>query len=223
MKSELFLEICKRSDDDYQKIRDRHYVENKGTHGQQVHFKIFDSGELVGIISGASAVYAVASRDNFFRIPSGKDERQKLFLPSIVNNTVFRLEKHTPNLGSRVLSLWRTTISKVWEQLYEVPVIGFETFVVEEEYRKGSMYLADNWTKVGVTSGSTKAHANGAASPHERVETIPKLVFCKWNGRPAVPKVEYVSSWRQSTVEEKARAKRIALVRNEIVGERFYS
>lgn len=223
MRSELFLEVCKRSDDDYQQIRDRHYVPNKGTHGQQIHFKIFDSDQLVGIISGASAVYAVASRDKFFEIPSGSDERQKFFLPSIVNNTVFRLETHTPNLGSRVLSLWRKTVSNIWEDLYGVPVIGFETFVVEEEYRKGSMYLADNWTRVGVTAGSTKEHSNGASSPHERIQTMPKLVFCKWNGRPRKPNVEYVSSWKSYTPEEKARAKRLAAVRIELLGKRFYS
>jgi len=32
----------------------------------------------------------------------------------------------------------------LWEDLYGVPVIGFETFVVEEDWRKGTLYRADN-------------------------------------------------------------------------------
>ena len=41
---------CKRTDDTYQEIRNRHYVENRGCHGQQLHYLIKLDGVVVGII-----------------------------------------------------------------------------------------------------------------------------------------------------------------------------
>ena len=139
------LEFCKRTDKRYQDIRNRHYVANNGCHGQQVHFLIHYNNSIVGIISGASSVYAVKARDDFFNIPKDKVVKQKRYLPSIVNNVVFRLEYHEKNLATRVLSRFRKVVCELWHNLYGVPVIGFETFVVEEDFRKGCLYKADNW------------------------------------------------------------------------------
>ncbi|MCA1800329.1 MAG: DUF4338 domain-containing protein, partial [Actinobacteria bacterium] len=106
-------------------------------------------------------------------------------------------------------------------ELYGVEVIGFETFVVEEDWRKGSLYLADNWKRVGETAGSTKAH-KGLTNASTRIETSKKLVYCRWvSGKHEVPIVPYVSSWRSVTPEEKARAKRLAATRKELLGKTF--
>ena len=67
-KNDIKLEFCKRTDERYKKIRDRHYIPNNGTHGQQIHFLIHYKGKIVGIISGASSVYGVKSRDDLFNI-----------------------------------------------------------------------------------------------------------------------------------------------------------
>jgi hypothetical protein len=211
------LEFCKRTNPIYQDIRNRHYIPNNGTHGQQIHFLIHYNHQVVGIISGASSVYGVSERDKFFRIPSEQKVKQKLYLPAIVNNVVFRLEYHEPNLGTKVLSKWRKAMSEFWEEIYGVPVIGFETFIVETDTRKGSMYKADNWTFVGQTKGSTKKH-NGLQNKGERLITDIKLTYCRWKDKPVVPTVEYVSSWRTSTDEEKARAKSINLMKESLVG-----
>ena len=215
----LELEYVKRTDERYQTIRNRHYVDNRGCHGQQIHFLIHLDGEVVGIISGASSVYAVKARDEFFSIPKDKHLKQKRYLPSIVNNVVFRLEIRKPNLGTQVLKKFRKTVEVLWEKLYGVPVIGFETFVVEESYRKGSMYLADNWKYVGDTVGNTKSHT-GLANKAKRVDTTPKMIYliktkCK------APKEDYVSSWRVSSDEEKARAKQIKQLKKDLVGQKF--
>ena len=71
------LEFCKSSDPRYQDIRDRHYVPNHGTQGQQLHFIIHYKNQVVGIISAASSVYAVKARDDYFQIP--KDIKQRKF------------------------------------------------------------------------------------------------------------------------------------------------
>lgn len=182
----------KRTDARYQEIRDRHYVANRGTHGQQLHYLIFVENEIVGIISGASSVWAVKTRDEFFGLC--KENKQK-GLPSIVNNTVFRLEQHAiPNLATQVLSLWRKRIAADWHKKYGVIVHGFETFVVEEDFRKGTLYKADNWTFLGETAGSTKRH-NGLNNASVRVATSKKLVFAiKVKGTKL--STEYTPTWR---------------------------
>lgn len=190
MSSYIELIRCKRTHPDYQAIRDRHYVENRGTHGQQLHYLIKLDGEIVGIISGASSVYAVKCRDDFF----GLTKENKVGLNSIVNNVVFRLENHTPNLGTRVLSMWRKRVIVDWKAQYGVEVHGFETFIVEESYRKGAMYKADNWTYLGETFGNTKSH-KGLTNKGERVATDKKLVYAIKVPRTKLC-TEYKSTWR---------------------------
>ncbi|MCP4986099.1 MAG: DUF4338 domain-containing protein [Colwellia sp.] len=213
------LEYCKRTDPRYQEIRDRHYVENRGCHGQQIHFMVWFKGVIVGIISGASSVYAVKPRDEYFNIPKDKHLKQKRYLPSIVNNVVFRLEVHHKNLATMVLKRFRKVVADLWEELYNTPVIGFETFVVEEDYRKGTLYKADNWEYLGETKGSTKSH-KGLKSKSERVATSRKMIYAIKTKRK-VPETDYVSSWRSETLEDKTRQKRIAKLKKDLVGKRF--
>lgn len=215
------LEYVKRSDPRYQAIRNRHYIPNRGTHGQQLHFLILLEGRLIGIISGASSVYGVAARDAFFNIPSDAKIKQRYYLPAIINNTVFRLEEHRPNLATQVLAKFRRVVARLWEELYQVPVIGFETFVIETPTRKGALYKADNWTLVGQTKGSTKQH-RGLENKSTRVQTEEKLIYCRWIQQDAIiPTVAYQSSWRAETLEEKARKKRIEIQKKEWLGTRF--
>ena len=218
-KNDVILEVCSRNDERYVTFRNRHYIPNRGCHGQQIHFLIHYKGMQVGIISGASSVYAVGERDKFFNIPQDKTMKQKRYLPAIINNVVFRLEYHEKNLGTKILSKFRRVSADLWKKLYGVDVIGFETFVIENEKRKGSMYKADNWTYLGETKGSTKSH-KGLLNKSERKSTEIKMIFaCKTKKR--VPTVDYVSSWRASTEEEKQRAKSIATYRKGLLGQKF--
>lgn len=188
---DIRLERCKRSNSLYQQFRNRHYVENHGAVGQQLHYLIVVDGRCVGIISAGSAAYAVKCRDDYFGI--NKDNRQ-VALNGIVDNTVFRLEYNVPNLGTQILKKWRKEVQKDWLQKYDVRVAGFETFVVENERRKGAMYKADNWTFVGETQGSTKFHLHGVDKSFERKNVEKKLVFCKFVKGGVLPS-EYIPSW----------------------------
>lgn len=196
MKDNLKLIECKRTHPAYQAIRDRHYVPNNGAVGQQIHYLIFLNGEVIGIISDGSAAFAVKCRDDFFGIT--KDNR-RIALNGIIDNTVFRLEKNLPNFGTQILSMWRKQVAIDWELRYGVKPAGFETFIVEESYRKGSMYKADNWTFVGETQGSTKFHKHGIAKSFERMETEKKLVYCKWIKGGCLP-TEYYALWNRPNV-----------------------
>ena len=183
---------CKRTDPNYQSIRDRHYIANRGTHGQQLHYLVLLDDEIVGIISGASSVWAVKSRDEFFGLTK---ENKQAGLPSIINNTVFRLEKHIPNLATYVLAMWRKQVAKDWEERYKVKVHGFETFVIETDFRKGTLYKADNWVYLGQTAGSAKIHI-GWDNKSERGITEKKMIYAK-----KIPKTTlstyYESSWNK--------------------------
>ena len=139
---ELYLEVCSANDPRYLDIRSRHYVPQKGTHGQQVHFLVWYKERYVGIISGASAVYATVLRDKFFGIT--KENREKC-LNGIIDNVVFRLDHDrlaiddmlSPNhLASKIVLLWEKSVAWVWGILYGVKVFGFETFVVTEGFMK---------------------------------------------------------------------------------------
>src|ERR1019366_3755258 len=83
-------------------------------------------------------------------------------LGNIINNTVFRLEVHVPNLATACLARWRRQVVADWNDRYGEGVIGFETCVLETPHRNGGCYIADNWTKVGRTSTG-------------------KIVYCKLN------------------------------------------
>lgn len=150
--------------------------------------------ETIGIISAGSAAYAVGPRDQYFGITK---ENRSVALNSIVDNTVFRLERNIPNLGTQILKAWRNKVQEDWFQKYGVHVAGFETFVIENDRRKGSLYKADNWTFVGETSGNAKVHLHGIKNSFERKNVCKKLIFCKWvrDGQLAT---EYFSNWSNS-------------------------
>ena len=195
MQFNIQLIRCKRTDAMYQDIRNRHYVPNRGTHGQQMHYLIKLDEDIIGIISGASCVWAVKSRDDYFGL---NKENKPVALPSIINNTVFRLEKQDPNLATFVLSRWLKRVAVDWEERYRVKVHGFETFVVEEDYRKGALYLADNWIYLGETAGSTKTH-KGLGNKSERISTSIKMIYAKKISKTCLSK-SYTPTWNKPRV-----------------------
>lgn len=192
---DVVLKKCSRTDYEYKEIRDRHYIPNNGAIGQQLHYlvRLKEDGKYktVGIISAGSAAYAVKARDEFFGITN---DNRRTALNGIVDNTVFRLEVRMKNLGTQVLSMWQKQVQKDWYAAYGVNVAGFETFIIENEQRKGAMYKADNWTFVGETSGSTKKHNHGIGKVSERQSVCKKLVFCKWVKGGVLPS-EYEATW----------------------------
>jgi Domain of unknown function (DUF4338) len=228
----LTLEFVKRSDERYKFIRDRHYVPNKGAHAQQLHFLVQHQDNIAGIISAGSAAWAVAGRDQFFGI--NKDNRRQL-LNGLIDNTVFRLESRIPNLASQSLAMWRKVSAKLWTNLYGAEVYGFETFIVQEPAgkldqngepipvdRNGHLYKADNWAYVGETAGNSKHHS-GLNSEASRENTMQKMLYCRWaQGHDKAVAADYKSSWKATTVEEKARAKALTATRKLYLGAKFF-
>jgi hypothetical protein len=238
---DLVLEFCSRADPRYKSIRDQHYVPNKGAIGQQAHFVVWYKEKIAGIISGGSAVYRVASRDNSFKIT---EENRKKFMTGIINNSVFRMEyrsdkrmitkngKDVPeeSIATQVLALWRRVVPFVWFYLYAAIPCGFETFVGETETRKGSIYKGDNWEYVGRTVGASK-NRKGLTNAPVREKVEPKLVYVKKSddysyfaecGDPRFDSSGYKPSWEGKTPEEKQRRRAIAERRKHLMGKVFY-
>lgn len=150
---------------------------------------------------------------------------------------------HNHNLATQILALWRRNVVEYWEYLYGVKPFGFETFVDQKgdatrtaldengdivgrsgKQRVGCMYLADNWTKVGETYGSTKNHIGvgltggrtGGKGSFARESVSKKLVFCKWiKGFNEPQYCEYKSSWKAGTKEGTPAEKALAKERTE--------
>lgn len=234
-RKELYLEFCLLTDPRYQKIRGDHYVENKGVHGQQIHFLINYKGKVVGIISGSSAAYATAPRDKFFGIT--KDNREKV-LNGIINNIVFRIETKEYGLASRCVKLWRDTITPIWEDLYGAKVYGYETFIIPDRtkiakggvgetdksvYKKttnSGLYGFDGWSLVGETEGNTKTHSGeksgGLTKPFERVSVVKKLVICRWRDGMNQPiESPKTSSWMAGKPWDENLGKRLNISRED--------
>lgn len=230
---DIVFEFCKITDRSYKATRDGHYVANRGACGQQIHFIVWYKGAIAGIISAGSSVYGVAERDRFFNLPKDKESKKKA-LVHIVNNTVFKLTNPEPNLATQVLALWRKIISFVWLDLYGAPVVGFETFVVEEDLadgrqRKGKLYEADNWVDKGYTKGSAKSH-RGLHNKQTRKKTTVKKIFVRRNDdAPYEYKLwskgwlpPHQPSWQAKSLGEKARKKGREAKRKHLNGRLFF-
>lgn len=222
------LALCQRTHPAYVRFRDEHYITNSGCHGQQLHYLVILDGQLHGILSGASAVYGVKSRDSFFGI---ENEKRKVQLNSIINNVVYRLVDAPPNAASQVLAQWRRQIAADWEELYQVKVAGFETFVIEgnlndreevctDRTRTGALYRADNWSMLGITAGNTKTHAvksgnGGMGTAHKRKEVCKKLIFAR--KVKGVPLAEtYTATWRDREAQKLVQLRRKLLLSRDV-------
>jgi Domain of unknown function (DUF4338) len=157
---DILLEFCSAADSRYRRIRRRHYVKDRGAVGRQIHFVAWYQGQMVGIISGGSAVWESAPRDKFFDIT---DANRREVIQTIVDNSVCRMVVHERGLMQKVLSVWRkVVVPHIWFDLYGEETIGYETFVIPRKVkpgveRKGQNYKGDNWTQVGVTRGAAKS------------------------------------------------------------------
>lgn len=217
----LELLMCQRTHPAYLQYRNRHYIENNGCHGQQLHYLVMLDGQQLGVISGASAVYGVKARDVFFGIDNAQ---RKVQLNSIINNVVYRIEDAPRNVPSQALAMWRKRIAADWEYLYQVKVAGFETFVIEADLedgrtRTGALYRADNWEMLGLTAGNTKSHAasdgaGGMNTAHTRKSVCQKLILGRKVKGVALAS-EYKATWRDPVAGKALQARRKELLERD--------
>jgi Domain of unknown function (DUF4338) len=202
---ELYLEMVSTSDERWKKFRIEHYIKSYdyehfkaarelralstkepvklglkvGERSQQIQFLIWYKSEQVGIISGGSAVYETRLRDEFFKMPKDARERKRV-RNSIVNNTVYHLAFCEKYLFARALALWEKVIPYVWNELYEVPVFGFETFIDPKATKndgRGSGYRGTGWTWLGNTAGNERGHHGTHGNGCYRCDLLVRTAF----------------------------------------------
>lgn len=249
----LELEFILGSNPEYIAIRDRHYVakalaerrdteEKKhkvGSHGQHIPMLIRFDNQVIGAIDGGAAIFSAARRDDYFGFPKDDKKRANDYRQAIVDNTLFRLEAWPePKLATRVLKLWRPAVAELWEAIYGVPAIGFETFVdgvtEEGQERDGYIYRADHWKCLGRTKGRTKQHTSGEGliATREHVSTTPKLMFVKripgvtpapyeggWDWNKKLPNGEF--KWDEETRARKRALRDKTTRRAALLGQKF--
>jgi hypothetical protein len=128
------------------------YVKYKVVPQRRINWLVWNGGELIGAIGISSCVLCVKDRDNW--IGWNKEQRIKLS-NSMANNYRFCLKPDSgiKNLGSRVLKMIRIEGAKRWKERYGDDLLLMDTYVLQNENRRGAVYLADNWTHVGNTMG----------------------------------------------------------------------
>ena len=208
----------KRSNALYTKHREGHYIEDRGTVGQQIQYLIIYDGKDVGVIGGASAVFANQPRDDYFSLSTIKDEKT-VQLNSIINNNIFKLDYPAPNLATIVLSKWRKTIVHDWEYIYGVRVSGFETFVVEERLwdgrkRDGNCYRADNWLQLGITKGYGSTNVRSREVKSKTLQAR-KLVYGKKIKGVSLCS-EYSAAWNDPELQKQIQKRRNEIIRDDL-------
>lgn len=131
-----------------------HYLGDRVIVGEHILYVAVLAGEIVGCIGWGAAALRVPVRDEFI----GWDfETKSHRLHFIANNVRFLILPHVriKNLGSRILSLNLKRLSSDWQSRYNHPIHMAETFVDVGRFQ-GTVYLASNWKRLGLTSGKSK-------------------------------------------------------------------
>lgn len=135
-------------------IEHHHYLGDRVIVGEHLLYLALLENKIVGCIGWGSAALRVPVRDEFI---GWNFETKSQRLQFIANNVRFLILPHVriKNLASRILSLNLKRLSRDWESRYKHPVHMAETFVDVERFR-GTIYLASNWKRLGLTSGKSK-------------------------------------------------------------------
>jgi len=135
-------------------ISEHHYLGYTQPVGEHLKYIALSQNRPIACLAWSSAPWYIGDRDRFIGWSS---EIRKKNLHLIANNTRFLIPPwvQVPNLASYLLALNRQCLSEDWIRIYHHPVHLVETFVDTERF-KGVCYRADNWIRVGETTGRGK-------------------------------------------------------------------
>jgi hypothetical protein len=140
-------------------ISQHHYLGYTQPVGEHLKYIAFSRERPIACLAWSSAPWYIGDRDRFIGWSS---EIRKKNLHLIANNTRFLIPPwvQVPNLASYLLALNRQCLSEDWIRIYHHPVHLVETFVDTGRF-KGVCYMADNWIRVGETTGRGKLSKSG--------------------------------------------------------------
>lgn len=137
-------------------ICEHHYLSYTQPVGEHLKYIAFFHDRPIACLAWSSAPWHIGDRDRF--IGWSKKTRQKN-LHLIANNTRFLVLPwiEVSCLASYLLALNRKCLSYDWYHLYKHPIHLVETFVDIQRGYRGTCYIADNWIRVGKTTGFGKS------------------------------------------------------------------
>jgi len=105
--------------------------------------------EVVGCVQFSSPAWRMRARDEWI---GWTEERRKIALQQIVNNSRFLVLAPIKNLASVMLSCTLRQLKKDWERQYAIEPLLVETLVNRQRFH-GGCYRASNWIELGETTG----------------------------------------------------------------------
>lgn len=151
------------------------YVPSNASVGRRIDWIINYEGQTIGMIGLGSSVYP-PPKDILRHLNLSKEEYKAIF-NTIANNWRFCMIKSIQNVGTRVLKKLRHEAPIAWENKYGNKLTHILTFVGAG--KSGSVYLADNWSKIGETAGLPK-HRSSSMKWNSNTEL--KELFVKPTG-----------------------------------------
>jgi hypothetical protein len=155
------------------------YVPTNSSVGRRIDWLIYQDTdylpECIGMIGLGSSVYP-PPKDILNYLKVSKQE-YKLIFNQISNNWRFCFSKSVKNAGTQVLKQLRQKAPSAWKQKYGDDLKHIITFVGAG--KNGAVYLADNWSKIGETSG-LPAHKSSSMKWNNKEEL--KELFVKPTG-----------------------------------------
>jgi len=128
------------------------YVASARTVGRCIKYLIYYENELVGTFwIGSGFKPTPKAILNYFE--KSQSEFDGVF-NTVADNKRFCMIKHIPNLGTQILKAVRNRAKKDWYTRYGDDLTAILTTIGDG--KKGSVYLADNWKKIGETAGLPK-------------------------------------------------------------------
>jgi Domain of unknown function (DUF4338) len=155
------------------------YVPTNSSVGRRIDWLIYQDTdtlpECIGMIGLGSSVYP-PPKDilNYLKVTK---QEYKLIFNQISNNWRFCFSKSVKNAGTQTLKQLRQKAPSAWKQKYGDDLKHIITFVGAG--KNGAVYLADNWSRIGETSG-LPAHKSSSMKWNNKEEL--KELFVKPTG-----------------------------------------
>lgn len=153
-------------------MRAHHYLGFGKSAGKRIFYVATINDEWVALLSWAAAALHIKCRDQWIGWDKAVKRRR---LKQVTNNTRFLILPtiRIKNLASRVLALNLKRLRRDWHNQHGVNILLVETFVDPDQFR-GTCYLAQGWTRLGLTEGFGH-DPRGSYAHHGR----PKLIFVR--------------------------------------------
>lgn len=174
------------------------YVASARTVGRCIKYLIYYDEELVGTFwIGSGFKPTPKAILNYFE----KSQKEFDFMfNTVADNKRFCMIKHIPNLGSQVLKAVRNRAKKDWYDRYGDDLIAILTTIGDG--KKGAVYLADNWKKIGETAGLPKDRKSVSMKWDDGVGIKEKYVKPTGEDKKIILITDRLTNFEKVTLEE---------------------